>query len=116
MDARYTSTDVCHATAVSYRQLDHWATVGAVRPTVQADGSGTARRWSDADAVRVAMLGALRSSGVSLTRATGLLDAAGDLLRLGGERSAIRLDEDHVAGVRDRVLRHLRDRDRGATA
>lgn len=35
---------------LSYRQLDHWTTIGMIQPSnVTADGSGTRRRWSEAD-------------------------------------------------------------------
>jgi DNA-binding transcriptional MerR regulator len=58
-----------HAIArITYRQLDHWARQGWVRPSID-EGQGRAgrRRYSRADVVRLDLLRHLGKSGVNLT-------------------------------------------------
>lgn len=58
-----------HAIArITYRQLDHWARQGWVRPSLDP-GKGRAgrRRYSKTDVVRLDLLRHLASSGVNLT-------------------------------------------------
>lgn len=52
----YTSPEVCRMTGTSFRQLDYWCREHAVWPTVEADGSGTRRAWSDDDVCRIKFL------------------------------------------------------------
>lgn len=49
------SKQVCELGGCTYRQLDYWARLGWITPEVQAEGSGTQRRWSPqaVDIVRV---------------------------------------------------------------
>lgn len=50
----YSSTDVMAATGLTFRTVDRWAREGVLEPSLAAaDGSGTARRYSDDD-LRVA--------------------------------------------------------------
>jgi DNA-binding transcriptional MerR regulator len=52
--ASYSSAEVCRLAGVSYRRLDYWARLGLVAPSVcECAGSGTRRRWSPADVLRV---------------------------------------------------------------
>lgn len=56
----YSSRSVCKIAGCTYRQLDTWARHGWVTPDIaDADGSGTARRWSPARVRDVALLAAL---------------------------------------------------------
>lgn len=46
------SRDVADAVGISYRRLDYWCRLGAVRPVIDANGSGSQRRFSP-DEVRI---------------------------------------------------------------
>ncbi len=59
---------------ITYRQLDYWARCGYVNPTIDdASGSGTRRRYSDNDILKVRCLADLRQAGVELLTAVDLL-------------------------------------------
>ncbi len=69
---------------ISYRQLDHWARQGLVRPSVaQASGSGSRRRYSYNDLVELKIAKKMRDQGIDLKS----IARAFDYLRnqLGGE-------------------------------
>lgn len=69
---------------ISYRQLDHWARQGLVRPSVaQAAGSGSRRRYSYNDLVELKIAKTMRDQGIDLKS----IARAFDYLRnqLGGE-------------------------------
>lgn len=52
---------------ISYRQLDHWARQGLVRPSVaQAAGSGSRRRYSYNDLVELKIAKKMRDQGIDL--------------------------------------------------
>ena len=52
---------VCELAGITYRQLDYWARVGLVRPSItEAQGSGTQRRYSLADVAALKVVGQLR--------------------------------------------------------
>lgn len=57
--ATVSSTDACRVAGISYRQLDYWVRNGILQPTVDADGPGTQRRWSDRDVAVAGVLGRL---------------------------------------------------------
>ena len=68
MDAM-TTVAVCHLTGMTYRQADHWATQGYLRPDEANPGSGAQRSWPP-DEVRVAyVMAALVRAGVSPSEA-----------------------------------------------
>ncbi|WP_420624183.1 MerR family transcriptional regulator [Candidatus Poriferisodalis sp.] len=69
---------------ISYRQLDHWARKGLVRPSVaEAAGSGSRRRYSYNDLVELKIAKKMRDQGIDLKS----IARAFDYLRnqLGGE-------------------------------
>ena len=69
---------------ISYRQLDHWARQGLVKPSVaQAAGSGSRRRYSYNDLVELKIAKTMRDQGIDLKS----ISRAFDYLRnqLGGE-------------------------------
>ncbi len=69
---------------ISYRQLDHWARQGLVKPSVaQAAGSGSRRRYSYNDLVELKIAKKMRDQGIDLKS----IARAFDYLRnqLGGE-------------------------------
>ena len=72
---------------ITYRQLDHWARKGLVRPSVaQAAGSGSRRRYSYNDLVELKIAKKMRDQGIDLVS----IARAFDYLRnqLGGEVAA----------------------------
>ena len=69
---------------ISYRQLDHWARQGLIKPSVaQASGSGSRRRYSYNDLVELKIAKKMRDQGISLKS----IARAFDYLRnqIGGE-------------------------------
>jgi hypothetical protein len=55
--------EVCEATGVTYRQLDHWDSLGVIEPTIPANGSGTQRRFNPAQVPVIRALGQLCVAG-----------------------------------------------------
>jgi len=90
-DAPTTETDgfggpqVCQLVGITYRQLDHWARTGLLRPSLaEAQGSGTKRLYSYRDVLELKVIKRLIDGGVSLQsarRAVGCLrqDLGADL-------------------------------------
>jgi DNA-binding transcriptional MerR regulator len=61
---------VCAIVGISYRQLDYWARTDLVRPSLaDARGSGTQRRYSYQDLVRLKVIKSLLDAGVKLQTA-----------------------------------------------
>jgi DNA-binding transcriptional MerR regulator len=61
---------VCKIVGISYRQLDYWARTDLVRPSLaDAHGSGTQRRYSYRDLVRLKVIKSLLDAGVKLQTA-----------------------------------------------
>jgi DNA-binding transcriptional MerR regulator len=95
---------------ISYRQLDHWARQGLVRPSVaRAAGSGTRRRYSYNDLVELKIAKKMRDQGIDLKS----IARAFDYLRnqLGGEVAAANIvisGRDVLLVDDDRVLSLLR--------
>lgn len=89
-EALFSTPDVCRLARVSFRQLDYWSRVGVITPEQAAKGSGSARRFTGAQARDVAMIGRLRELGVSLDAIEETLSAfataePGALLVIGAE-------------------------------
>lgn len=56
----YRGPQACAAAGITYRQLDHWARIGLVCPSItEAHGSGTQRRYSALDVLCLRIVGAL---------------------------------------------------------
>jgi DNA-binding transcriptional MerR regulator len=102
---------VCKVVGISYRQLDYWARTDLVRPSLaDARGSGTQRRYSYRDLVRLKVIKNLLDSGVKLQAARKAIEyVRGDLgddwasasLVLNGRNSVlVRTGEDLVDVVR----------------
>jgi len=72
---------VCKIVGISYRQLDYWARTDLVRPSLaDARGSGTQRRYSYRDLVRLKVIKNLLDSGVKLQAARKAIEyVRGDL-------------------------------------
>jgi DNA-binding transcriptional MerR regulator len=66
---------VCKIVGISYRQLDYWARTDLVRPSLaDAAGSGTQRRYSYRDLVRLKVIKRLLDAGVKLQTARRAID------------------------------------------
>jgi DNA-binding transcriptional MerR regulator len=63
------------ASGVTYRSLDHWDKLGFLSPSLgQADGGGTARKYSFADLVALRAAKQLRDAGISLPKIRKAVD------------------------------------------
>jgi DNA-binding transcriptional MerR regulator len=61
--------DVVALTGLTYRQVDHWATTGVVRPSIKtAAGKGSRREYSFKDLVQLRVAKALRDGGISVQK------------------------------------------------
>ena len=102
---------VCKIVGISYRQLDYWARTDLVRPSVaDARGSGTQRRYSYRDLVRLKVIKNLLDSGVKLQAARKAIEyvrgdlgddwASASLVLNGTDSVLVRTGEDLVDVVR----------------
>lgn len=63
----YSTPEVCALAGVTYRQVDYWVRTGIVGPSVKdASGSGSHRRWSFQDVVKVTIIARLLTIGVGI--------------------------------------------------
>ena len=66
----YSGKQACEIVGISYRQLDYWDRQGVVCPSLRpAHGSGSQRRYSYRDLVRLRMVKQLLDAGVQLKNA-----------------------------------------------
>src|ERR1700704_3192817 len=66
----YRGPQVCKIVGITYRQLDYWARTELVRPSLaDARGSGTQRRYSYRDLVRLKVIKNLLDAGMKLQTA-----------------------------------------------
>jgi len=102
---------VCKIVGITYRQLDYWARTQLVRPSlVDAAGSGTQRRYSYRDLVRLKVIKSLLDAGVKLQSARTaieyLREDGGDdwetasLVLNGSDSVLVRTDGELVDAVR----------------
>jgi DNA-binding transcriptional MerR regulator len=102
---------VCKIVGISYRQLDYWARTDLVRPSLaDAHGSGTQRRYSYRDLVRLKVIKNLLDSGVKLQAARKAIEyirgdlgddwASASLVLNGGNSVLARTGDDLVDVVR----------------
>lgn len=65
IESAYSTPELALIAGLTVRQL-HWLDErGALRPSVRARGKGSRRRYSEADAAKARLAGALRSMGAS---------------------------------------------------
>ncbi len=78
----YRGPQVCAIVGITYRQLDYWARTNLLRPSIsEARGSGSQRRYSYGDLVRLKVIKRLLDAGISLAQARRAIDC----LRATGE-------------------------------
>ena len=110
-DSGYRGPQVCKVVGISYRQLDYWARTDLIRPSVaDARGSGTQRRYSYRDLVRLKVIKKLLDSGVKLQAARKAIEyirgdlgddwASASLVINGGNSVLVRSGDDLVDVVR----------------
>jgi DNA-binding transcriptional MerR regulator len=85
---------VCTIVGITYRQLDYWARTDLVRPSLaDAQGSGTQRRYTYRDLVRLRIVKSLLDAGVKLQTARKAIEyLRGDLGDDEWESASIVLD------------------------
>jgi DNA-binding transcriptional MerR regulator len=102
---------VCDIVGITYRQLDYWARTDLVRPELaDARGSGTQRRYSYRDLVRLKVIKNLIDAGVKLQTARSAIEylkedlgeewASASLVLNGTNSILVRSGEDLVDVVR----------------
>ena len=76
----FAGSAACAIVGITYRQLDYWARTNLVRPSLaDARGSGTQRRYSYRDLVRLRVIKCLLDSGVKLQTARKAVEYLRDL-------------------------------------
>lgn len=77
----HTAQDVCRASGLTYRQVDHWVTTGVLVPIDTPNpGSGAGRRFSSEEMTVACVLASMRTLAVPL----GVLDRVAQQLRMFG--------------------------------
>lgn len=71
----FTSLQVCRLAACSYRMLDYWERIGAVRPARAARGSGSHRLWTARQVACVWVTARLAEMGCPARRRAAAFDA-----------------------------------------
>lgn len=83
----FSSPETHRIAGITYRQLDYWIRTGLVRPSKDAEGSGSRREFTYRDLIAVRAIAALKANGVSL-QAIRKVQAA--LVRFRGSDEALR--------------------------
>lgn len=87
---------------ITYRQLDYWARTDLVRPSLaDARGSGTQRRYSYRDLVRLKVVKSLLDAGVKLQTARKAIDYLRDDLGEEWATASLVLDGTNSVLARD---------------
>src|SRR5262245_36282745 len=72
----FSTAEAARLSNLTPRQLDHWARLGFLCPSVQrAGGYGTCRRYSFTDLVKLRVAARLRASGIGLARIRRCVEA-----------------------------------------
>ena len=76
----FSTAEAARLSNLTPRQLDHWARMGFLRPSLlEAAGYGSRRRYSFTDIVRLRVAARLRASGVGLARMRRCVEALKNL-------------------------------------
>jgi DNA-binding transcriptional MerR regulator len=101
-DTGFSGPQVCAIVGITYRQLDYWARTELVRPSLaDARGSGTQRRYSYRDLVRLKVVKNLLDAGVKLQTARKAIEYLRDDLGEEWEAASIVLDGTNSVLARD---------------
>ena len=97
----FSTAEAAQLSNLTPRQLDHWARLGFLCPSIrEASGYGSARRYSFSDVVKLRVASRLRASGVGLTRIRRCVEA---MRRLDSTGQAD-LGQTRLLVIGDRVL------------
>src|SRR4029079_10460289 len=89
----FSGTKAATIVGITYRQLDYWARTDLVRPSLaDARGSGTQRKYSYRDLVRLKVVKSLLDAGVKLASARKAIEYLRDDLGESLETASIVLD------------------------
>lgn len=98
MEETHSSTEVCRGTGLTYRVLDYWVRTGVITPYQEANGSGSRRRWSDAQFTHLAVMAEVHhylNTHVSEYVSTDMMHSLAEALREGRVwLLGVRVDED----------------------
>jgi DNA-binding transcriptional MerR regulator len=98
----FSGPQVCAVVGITYRQLDYWARTDLVRPSLaDARGSGTQRRYSYRDLVRLKVVKSLLDAGVKLQSARKAIEYLRDDLGEQWETASLVLDGTNSVLARD---------------
>jgi DNA-binding transcriptional MerR regulator len=108
----YRGPQVCTIVGITYRQLDYWARTDLVRPSLaDARGSGTQRRYSYRDLLRLKVVKNLLDAGLRLETARKAVDylrgdlgddwATASLVLNGRDSVLVRKDDELIDVVRN---------------
>ena len=101
-EAGFSGKQVCAVVGITYRQLDYWARTDLVRPSLaEAHGSGTQRRYSYRDLVRIKVVKSLLDAGVKLQVARKAIDYLRDDLGDDWDTASLVLDGTNSVLARD---------------
>lgn len=101
-DTGYSGAQVCAVVGITYRQLDYWARTDLVRPSLaEARGSGTQRRYSYRDLVRLKVVKSLLDAGVKLQSARTAIQYLRDDLGEDWDTASLVLDGTNSVLARD---------------
>ena len=73
IDVVLTAPQVCRRAGITYRQLDYWCRVGMIRPERDARGSGTQRKFTEAQARGMRLAAALMRAGATTSAISALV-------------------------------------------
>jgi DNA-binding transcriptional MerR regulator len=110
-EAGYRGPQVCAIVGITYRQLDYWARTDLVRPSLaDAKGSGTQRRYSYRDLLRLKVVKSLLDAGLRLETARKAIEylrgdlgddwAQASLVLNGSDSVLVRKDDELIDVVR----------------
>ena len=80
----FSSGDVVRLTGIRFRTLDHWARTGFITPSLaEAAGTGTSRRYSTLDLIKLVAANHLRSAGVTTSHIKRFFASRSSTLKVG---------------------------------
>jgi DNA-binding transcriptional MerR regulator len=98
----FSGPQVCSIVGITYRQMDYWARTDLVRPSLaDARGSGSQRRYSYRDLVRLKVVKSLLDSGVTLQAARKAIEYLRDDLGEDWDTASLVLDGGRSVLARD---------------
>src|SRR5687768_5456341 len=66
MTQHYSGKKAAEIVGITYRQLDYWARTDLMRPTVDAEGSGSRRQYSYRDLLELKVIKSMLDAGIKL--------------------------------------------------